>query len=214
MKHLFLFVALLLLPGCVDLVQKVQVQADGSVEFLWKLGLNPDLAMRTRSPERDTEFLGEVGEMIDDLYGALGNLRKAKEQSMAVVERMRAAGVEADDVAEAAEAMNAKLTEVEEQITQVKSKSGQDPINFPPQIDNQVVTLYGYALGGFGGGDDRPTDAAYTRLEDLQQDAQRLVRERQSSMPCFLACEGTVIDLDQLDVERDAPRASGTAGGG
>lgn len=66
MRHLFLFVALLLLPGCVDLVQKVQLQTDGSVAFEWKLGLNTDIAMRTRSPERDSEFLMEVARAAGD----------------------------------------------------------------------------------------------------------------------------------------------------
>ncbi len=148
---------------------------DWSEETTLTVALNPKISQTVEGAQEQYDLLGEVGEIINELYGSLADLRKAKQQSMAVVASMKAAGVDATDVEEAANAMNARLTEVEEQITQVKSKSGQDPINFPPQIDNQVVTLYGYVLGGFGGGDDRPTDAAYTRLEDLRPDVQSLI---------------------------------------
>ena len=63
-------------------------------------------------------------------------------------------------------ALDEKLTEIEEQITQVKSKSGQDPINFPPMIDNQLTTLYSYVVMA----DYPPTAGAYERFDDLKPD--------------------------------------------
>ena len=95
--------------------------------------------------------------------------------------------------------MNEKLTAIEQKITQTKSKSGQDPINFPPQIDNQIVTLYGYILGGFGGGDDRPTDAAYTRLEDLKPELADLMGQLQEVLDTYLAA------FNELVASKDLP---------
>ena len=63
-----------------------------------------------------------------------------------------------------AKALDERLTEIEETITQTKSRSSQDPINFPPQIDNQLVTLYGYIVQG----DDQPTAGAHERFGDLK----------------------------------------------
>jgi hypothetical protein len=52
----------------------------------------------------------------------------------------------------------------------VKSKSGQDPINFPPQIDNQLTALYGYVVDG----DFRPTAGAHERLSDLKPELRKI----------------------------------------
>ena len=60
--------------------------------------------------------------------------------------------------------MTDALTELEEQITQVQSESNQDPINFPPKIDNQLTSLYGYVLQS----DFEPTAGAYERFNDLK----------------------------------------------
>ncbi|NIR61180.1 MAG: hypothetical protein GWO02_17580, partial [Gammaproteobacteria bacterium] len=148
---------------------KVRLEAgDWSEEQELVIALNPKIGQTAEGAAEQYELLGEIGDMIDDLYDGLGRLRDVKKQSAAAIERVRSAGVDHEDVAAAATAMRDKLTVIEEQITQVKSKSGQDPINFPPMLDNQVVNLYMYALGGFGGGDNRPTDAAYERLEDLR----------------------------------------------
>jgi hypothetical protein len=40
-----------------------------------------------------------------------------------------------------ADAITGSLTSIEEQLHQVKSESSQDILNFPPQIDNQLLYL-------------------------------------------------------------------------
>jgi len=164
---------------------------DWSDETTLTVGLNPKIDQTIAGAQEQYDLLGVVGDMINEMYAGLADLREVKKQSTDVVGRLEAAGADTEDVAAAAEAMNAKLTTVEERITQVKSKSGQDPINFPPQIDNHIVTLYGYVLGGFGGGDDRPTDAAYDRLEDLKPKLASLMAELnavlESDLPAFNA---------------------------
>jgi photosystem II stability/assembly factor-like uncharacterized protein len=172
---------------------------DWSEEQPLEIGLNPKIGLTAEHAQEQYDLLGEVGDMINEMYGGLGRIRDVKKQSMAVVERLKSSGAEADDVAEAAEAMNAKLTAIEELITQVKSKSSQDPINFPPQIDNQIVTLYGYVLGGFGGGDDRPTDAAYDRLNDLKPELAELMSRLQAVLDEDLAA------FNQMVAEMDLP---------
>jgi len=56
-----------------------------------------------------------------------------------------------------------QLTAVEEVLVQTKSEARQDPINFPPMLDNQIGYLYRYVVGGYG----KPTQAAYDRFTDL-----------------------------------------------
>jgi hypothetical protein len=52
---------------------------------------------------------------------------------------------------------------VEESLIQTKSESGQDPINFPPMLDDQLAYLYSHVTSSYG----RPTRGAYQRYDDL-----------------------------------------------
>jgi hypothetical protein len=60
---------------------------------------------------------------------------------------------------------------VHEELQQTKNQSGQDPIRFPPRLDNQWVELYNNVTGvdGYisGGPEGRPLPGAYERLGDL-----------------------------------------------
>jgi len=60
------------------------------------------------------------------------------------------------------------LTEIEEELIQTKSESGQDPINFPPKLDDQLAYLYSHVNGSYG----RPTEGAYERYDDLMEETQ------------------------------------------
>ncbi len=176
---------------------------DWSAEQPLVVDVSPKPGVTADDLGKQYDLLGQVGDMINELYGGLADLRAVKTQSMQVVERLESAGAEADDVAEAAKAMNEKLTAIEEQLTQVKSKSNQDPINFPPMLDNQIVTLYGYILGGFGGGDSQPTDAAYDRLEDLQPQLADLMGQLQEVMDTDLAAFNEMVSSKKPAGDRD-----------
>jgi hypothetical protein len=70
-----------------------------------------------------------------------------------------------------ADSLARKLTRLEVQLTQVRSKSGQDPIRFAGMLDNQWAELYGNLTGtnGYinGGVDGKPTRGAGERLQEL-----------------------------------------------
>ena len=128
--------------------------------------LNPNISTTVAELEEQHKLATEVAAAIESLFGTLGDLRDVKAQSKEIVARMKKAGEENEEIADAAKALDEKLTEIEEQITQVKSKSGQDPINFPPMIDNQLTTLYSYVVMA----DYPPTAGAYERFDDLKPD--------------------------------------------
>ena len=128
--------------------------------------LSPNVSTTVAELEEQHKLATEVAAAIESLFGTLGDLRDVKAQSKDIVARMKKAGEENEEIADAAKALDEKLTEIEEQITQVKSKSGQDPINFPPMIDNQLTTLYSYVVMA----DYPPTAGAYERFDDLRPD--------------------------------------------
>jgi photosystem II stability/assembly factor-like uncharacterized protein len=120
---------------------------------------------------REQYALGkEIASEIVALFETLSGLRDVKAQSQGIVERVKKSGLGAEEVEKAAKAMTDKLTDLEKEITQVDSKSGQDPINFPPKIDNQLTSLYSYVVLG----DFQPTAGAHERFNDLKPELSKL----------------------------------------
>jgi len=58
------------------------------------------------------------------------------------------------------------LTAIEEDLYQVRNRSGQDPLNFPIKLNNRIASL-GRSVET---GDARPTDGAYKVFEELSAD--------------------------------------------
>ncbi len=134
---------------------------------------NPNYPTTTADYQKQYDLLAEIGTEIEGVFDGLTKLRDVKAQAEDLVDRMKKADMADEEVADAAKALTEKLTAVEVKLTQVKSKSGQDPINFPPMIDNQFTTLYGY-VAGF---DYQPTAGAYQRFEDLKSELSGLMGE-------------------------------------
>jgi len=63
----------------------------------------------------------------------------------------------------AADAFLQKISAVEEELYQVRNRSGQDPLNFPIKLNNRLASL----RRSVETGDAKPTDAAHTVLEEL-----------------------------------------------
>ena len=66
-------------------------------------------------------------------------------------------------IASAVEALSKKLSEVEEDIYQVRNRSNQDPLNFPIKLNNRLSAL----RRSVETGDARPTNAAYLVFKEL-----------------------------------------------
>ena len=67
---------------------------------------------------------------------------------------------------EASEDLADKLTEVEDELIQRKNETGQDPVNYPPKIDNQIA----YLLRIVNSQDAKPTQGCYDRFEILKKE--------------------------------------------
>jgi len=66
-------------------------------------------------------------------------------------------------LAAAADALTKKLSEVEEEIYQVRNQSNQDPLNFPIKLNNRIAAL----RRSVETGDARPTNASYVVFKEL-----------------------------------------------
>ncbi|MFP4228384.1 MAG: WD40/YVTN/BNR-like repeat-containing protein [Salinivenus sp.] len=132
--------------------QPLDVQMDPRLEQVTQEDLQQQYALAT-----------EVRDTSNAIYDAVRTVRSVREQVTNVAEHAQEAGHET--LIDRAETLSDSLSSIEQTLMQTKNESFQDPLNFPPQLDNQYAHLYGYVAGP----DGPPTEQAYTRLNDLNQ---------------------------------------------
>ena len=110
---------------------------------------------------------------IDSITRAIEDLAAIRAQVEEVMERARAAD-QADALQPLADTLSQKSTGVTEDLMQTKNRSNQDPIRFPPRLDNQWLELYGRVTGsdGYisGGPEGAPQAGTMERFEHLLEE--------------------------------------------
>ena len=115
------------------------------------------------------ELTRRVRGALTRVHGAIRRLRSTREQAEALPERLEEADRDAalvDEVRERVGALADSLTAVEEELMQTKNESRQDPLNFPPRLDNQIAYLYTHLQEA----DGPPTEGSRERFRDLQDE--------------------------------------------
>ena len=105
-----------------------------------------------------------------------------KEQATQLGRRLQQTGY-GDDVAKAATALSEKLEGVEGRLTQLQGEGGQDALNFPGQLDNQFLVLY----GNVNANDRGPSPAMLERYEELKPQLAKLLDQLSGIMGADLA---------------------------
>ncbi len=110
----------------------------------------PDPRYDTTAEEYEEQFalLKEIHDSIDAAHRAVNDIRKIRGQIKAAMERAEAAGLK-DELKEQAEAIRGAIKEIEEAIIQTKSKSSQDPLNFPVMLNDKLSALAGVVDGDY-----------------------------------------------------------------
>ncbi len=120
-----------------------------------------DLAMRIR-------------DKVTEANNAVIQIRYIKEQ---VNDRLKKSNDDADLRALANRLLRG-LTQVEEDVYQVRNQSNQDPLNFPIKINNRLASL----LRVVETGDGRPTDNAATIFSDVQVELKAQIDKLQQTL--------------------------------
>ncbi len=148
--------------------------------------------------ERQFEFLQAVAGGIAELGQNLTKLRSARTQVTVVAGQIAGAEIDAEiqsDVAAAAESLAAQLTAIEDQLVQTKSRSFEDPLNYPGKLTAMLANVQASANSG---SDAPPTDGALAFFAQLQEQAAGIYAELQAllddEVPAFNAL---VADIDR-----------------
>jgi uncharacterized phage infection (PIP) family protein YhgE len=118
----------------------------------------------------------DVGAQIKTVYDTLAKLRDAKQQTATLAEKSSA-------VAAAAKTFTDRIVAVEGDITQLQGEAGQDALNFPGRLDNQLVALYSNIVQE----ERKPNKSVKDRYADLRAPTDEVMKRAQTVLTTDLA---------------------------
>jgi photosystem II stability/assembly factor-like uncharacterized protein len=136
----------------------VRLTVDGKTQTqTFEVKKDPRLATTPEEYTKQVTLALQIRDKLSDTNEGVIRIREVRKQLDEYARR--------DDkrVAEAAKALSAKLTTVEEELYQTKNRASEDPLNFPIKLNNKLA----HVLGLVEGSDDQPTQQSYMVYEDL-----------------------------------------------
>ncbi|HEY4839728.1 MAG TPA: hypothetical protein VIH72_14025, partial [Candidatus Acidoferrales bacterium] len=125
---------------------------------------DPRLHVSQEDLDKQFEFATRLNSRITAGHDAINQIRSLRGQLDLLKQRLPATP-ETKAVLDAADALNKKMTAVEEEMIQTKSTSNEDALNFPIRTVNQLVDLFGTVESA----DAAPTAQSYEVFEVLNK---------------------------------------------
>ena len=154
-KGMILWWASLSGPKALPSEYKVTLSKNGKVasEQTFNLLQDPRSTATQEDLVAQFNFILEIQEKITEIHKTLKNISKVKTQVKQLKSSITDKGKN-KEIIELADKIVKELTEYENVLYQTKSKSNQDPLNFPIRLNNKLAHLN--SLSSIG--DFRPTD--------------------------------------------------------
>jgi photosystem II stability/assembly factor-like uncharacterized protein len=116
----------------------------------------------------------QIRDRTTEANDAVRTVRYVRQQ---LDERAAELGVDSTALRSRSKALEERIAEVEAKVYQVKNQSGQDPLNYPIRVNNQIAALAGVV----GSADARPTKQTYVVFDSLSKELEvYLVELRQA----------------------------------
>lgn len=132
----------------------------------WKWKKDPRINTTQRDFQEQFDLLIEIRDKVTEVNRGIKKLRSIKDQINDLLKKISSTDP-SEEIAEAGKEIVQKLTAVEDVLIQFKSKSGQDPLNYPIKLDNKIAALASYV----GSADFRPTEQSYKVFHELSSKA-------------------------------------------
>jgi hypothetical protein len=127
---------------------------------------DPRLGHVTDSQLQEQQELGSrIRRRMEEGYAAIETIQAIREQAKSLGERAEKGGF-GDELKVMADSLSAQLELIEVELFQTKAESGQDMINFPPQLVNQFGYVYGMLAPAYG----PPTAQERARVSELEEE--------------------------------------------
>jgi photosystem II stability/assembly factor-like uncharacterized protein len=184
-------------PLAVPGEYKIRLTANGqTVTQPIKVKKDPRLTNVSQADlEEQFKVAMQVQDEVSDADDMVILIRKVKDQAKERGEKSKDPSVQS-----ASASLRDKLSTIEEDIYQVRNRSGQDPLNFPIKLNNQSAALERVIETG----DAKPTDQSYLVLKELSERLAVIKARLDEAMKKDLA------HFNQLLEEKKLPKISGT----
>ncbi|MCK4758433.1 MAG: glycosyl hydrolase, partial [Candidatus Aminicenantes bacterium] len=165
-------------PVAVPGIYKVKLTVgEKSMTQSWAWQKDPRLSTSQEEFQEQFDFLVEIRDKVTEINRAINRLRDVKSQLDTLTKKIQG-HEKGNQVIEAARKLRAKLTAVEDVLIQSKSKSGQDPLNYPILLDNKIAALASVVAAS----GSRPTDQSYEVFKELSAKADEQLAKLKSIM--------------------------------
>ncbi|HJS57511.1 MAG TPA: glycosyl hydrolase [Vicinamibacteria bacterium] len=152
--------------------------------------VRPDPRSKVSAEDRDAAFglARDVWSAVNRTHATIRRIQSVRQQVDDLVARLGAAG-RGEGMADAAKPLKDKLAAIEEKLWQPKNQASQDILNFPPQLDNQLLFLQGVAESAEG----RPTRQTQERFVELKAQLDRHLADLEKVLSVDLAVFGEAV---------------------
>jgi hypothetical protein len=151
----------LVVPGTYEIKLTVGGKTESAKVEITK---DPRLSVSQGDLQKQEEFAMRISERVGAGNEAVNQIRSVRTQLEALKKRL-GADSSAKPVLEEADALIKKMNAVEEKIIQPKSTSGEDSLNFPIQVANQLADLQGTVESA----DTAPTGGSTAVFDELNK---------------------------------------------
>jgi photosystem II stability/assembly factor-like uncharacterized protein len=153
----------------------VRITANGDTKSReFTIGIDPRLVEAGITAEylqEQFKLSSEVRDRVTDANTAVIKIRAIRDQvndrMKKVPERRRA------EIQKLADSLMNALTAVEEEVYQVRNRSGQDPLNYPIKLNNKIAAL----MGVIESADHRPTEQTYQVFKELSGELDKQLQQ-------------------------------------
>lgn len=125
---------------------------------------DPRIHISVEDLQKQLDFSLQINSRITEAHDAVNQIREIHSQLEALQKRL-ATNDKAKNTNDAAKALDKKFTDVEDAIIQPKSQSGEDPLNYPIMIADQMMAL----TSTVDSADAPPTAAAHQVFDVLNK---------------------------------------------
>jgi len=160
--------------------------SDGDKNYMAPIEVREDPRIHTSESDLQKQFdlALRIRDCITQADDAVNEIRDVRSQLASLKKRI-ANDSKSAEIVSAADNLSKEMTAVEEGMVQPKSKSGEDPLNYPVQLADQLMELSGTVESA----DTAPTQASYAVFEGLHTalDAQiaKWNQIRDKELPAF-----------------------------
>lgn len=135
-------------PKAVPGVYKVRLTAAGkTIEESFEILRDPRTNVSDEHFTAQFSFVQSVGAKLTEAHRAIREIRSVRSKLQSLKSELPA-GNSAKEITALISAIDSSMTKVEEAIYQTKSRSSQDPLNFPVRLNDKLANLMGLNVNG------------------------------------------------------------------